>query len=318
MTPPLLLAAYVALIVAASVGGGLIPLVLRLTHTRLQVAISGIAGFVLGVAVLHMIPHALNDLGAGPAMYALLVGFLVMFFIERIFSFHTHEVAELDDRGRVLTKSADLPSHEAHDHAHHHHHAHAHTMVGNAPGSRLSWAGAAMGMGLHSVIEGIALAAAVAAESIGHQVGLAGLAVLLVIVLHKPLDALTVVTLTASAGYAKSTRHLINGLFALIVPLGVAIFALGLNHTAWGVSGELVGYALAFSAGTFLCIALSDLLPELHFHSHDRLKLSTALLVGVALAIATAQLEHQFHDHSPGTPGSFPENDHHGPSGHVH
>ena len=38
---------------------------------------------------------------------------------------------------------------------------------------------------------------------------------------------------------------------------------------------------LAFSAGTFLCIALSDLLPELQFHAHDRWKLSAALLAGV-------------------------------------
>ena len=37
--------------------------------------------------------------------------------------------------------------------------------------------------------------------------------------------------------------------------------------------GAVVGYALAFAAGAFLCIALSDLLPEIHFHSHDRGKL---------------------------------------------
>jgi zinc and cadmium transporter len=48
--------------------------------------------------------------------------------------------------------------------------------------------------------------------------------------------------------------------------------------------------ALAFSAGTFLCIALSDLLPELQFHSHDRLKLSVALLAGVVLMAVTANL----------------------------
>ena len=43
--------------------------------------------------------------------------------------------------------------------------------------------------------------------------------------------------------------------------------------------------------GTFLCIALSDLLPELQFHSHDRLKLSVALLVGFALMAATSAIE---------------------------
>jgi zinc and cadmium transporter len=53
--------------------------------------------------------------------------------------------------------------------------------------------------------------------------------------------------------------------------------------------------ALAFSAGTFLCIALSDLLPELQFHSHDRLKLSIALLAGFALMAVTAELEPDSH-----------------------
>jgi zinc and cadmium transporter len=53
----------------------------------------------------------------------------------------------------------------------------------------------------------------------------------------------------------------------------------------------LVGCALAFSAGVFVCISLSDLLPELEFHSHDRLKLSLALLFGVAAAYGIGYLE---------------------------
>ena len=40
----------------------------------------------------------------------------------------------------------------------------------------------------------------------------------------------------------------------------------------------MLGWALAFSAGTFLCISLGDLLPEVHFHSHDRLWLSVQLI----------------------------------------
>jgi zinc and cadmium transporter len=48
---------------------------------------------------------------------------------------------------------------------------------------------------------------------------------------------------------------------------------------------------LAFSAGTFLCIALSDLLPELQFHEHDRWKLSVALLAGLALMALAGQIE---------------------------
>jgi len=314
MSPIALLAVYCLAIVAASVLGGLIPLVLRLTHTRLQLAISLTAGFMLGVALLHMIPHAMDTHGSGPsiaaktAMIWVLVGFLFMFFIERFFSFHTHEVAELDDQGQVATPTENLPEqdHAAHDCGHAHPRgAQAHGMAGDTPGNKLSWTGAAIGMTLHSIIAGVALASAVASETAPGNPGspdtasaaFAGLAVFLVIVLHKPLDALTVITLTASAGFRKPTRHLINGLFALAVPMGVVLFGLGLSQTALAESGVLVSSALAFSAGTFLCIALSDLLPELHFHSHDRAKLTVALTLGVALAYVMATAEHSMHNH---------------------
>jgi zinc and cadmium transporter len=49
-------------------------------------------------------------------------------------------------------------------------------------------------------------------------------------------------------------------------------------HPGW------LGATLAFCAGTFLCIAGSDLLPELQFHRHDRMKPSVALLGGLAAA----------------------------------
>ena len=66
MSPTALLVVYCLAIIAASVLGGLIPLVLRLTPTRLQVAISLTAGFMLGVALLHMIPHAVEAPGVAP------------------------------------------------------------------------------------------------------------------------------------------------------------------------------------------------------------------------------------------------------------
>jgi zinc and cadmium transporter len=301
MNPILLLSVYCLLIILASIAGGLIPLLIRPTHTRLQLGISLTAGFMLGIALLHMIPHALLDAPAGveasDVMLALLGGFLTMFFIERFFSFHTHEVAEVDEHGRVHTAAEDLPDHDPADHAHHHGHVHPHQMIGQAPGNKLHWTGAAIGLTLHSVLAGIALGAAVFAAPHGHEASVfAGLAVFLVIVLHKPLDALTVITLTASAGYSKFRRHAINGLFALAVPVGVGLFLLGLEQIGGG-GRAFVTYALAFSAGTLLCIALSDLLPELHFHSHDRTKLSIALLLGLVLAYAMATAEHAMHDH---------------------
>ncbi len=53
----------------------------------------------------------------------------------------------------------------------------------------------------------------------------------------------------------------------------------------------MTGSALAFSAGVFLCISLSDLLPEIEFHSHNRIGLTVALVAGVGLSYLISLLE---------------------------
>jgi len=93
------------------------------------------------------------------------------------------------------------------------------------------------------------------------------------------------------AGAPRPLAHLINFAFALMIPAGVVLFYIGVGTLGREASNALTAAALAFSAGTFLCIALSDLLPELQFHSHDRLKLSLALIAGLALMAAASVWE---------------------------
>ena len=81
-----------------------------------------------------------------------------------------------------------------------------------------------------------------------------------------------------------------NILFALMCPLGALLFFFGVDFLA-DSRNHVVAAALAFSAGAFICIALSDLLPEVHFHSHDRIKLTAAFLLGIALAFAIGSVE---------------------------
>ena len=184
-----------------------------------------------------------------------------MFFIERVFHFHHH----------------DVPGESEHDHdcGHDHDHDHAHHDHG-ASRPKLSWGAALVGLSLHSTLDGVALAASVAAESeAGAGAGWAGLVVFLVVFLHKPFDSMTLGTLMALDGRSSSAKHLVNGLYALAIPLGAILFQLGAT-TLGGVEHQFVGCALAFAAGTFLCISTSDLLPELQFHSHDKFKLSAS------------------------------------------
>jgi zinc and cadmium transporter len=113
--------------------------------------------------------------------------------------------------------------------------------------------------------------------------GLIGLGTFLAVLLHKPLDALAIATMMLGGGWSARWRGATNVLFALMCPLGALAFFFGVR-TFEGAAHTVVGCALGFSAGAFLCISLADVLPEVQFHHHDRLKLSVTLLLGVLLA----------------------------------
>ena len=284
MSPLVLLTYYCLFILGASIVGGMIPVWFRLTHRVMECAVSFVAGVMLGVGLLHMLPHAIvQSLAASEAapaeavlqvMLYVLLGLLTMFFIERFFCFHHHEVED----GQVTCH---------HDHGPDEHHHHGHD---------ITWSGAALGLTLHSVIAGVALAASV---HHGHgDLQLAGLGTFLVILLHKPFDSMTIATLMARGGWSLTVRHIVNAVFSLAIPLGAAIFYLGIVDSS-GDNDAMLGAALAFASGTFMCIALSDLLPELQFHDHDRGKLSLALLLGLVLAYGVCRLEALSHSHPP-------------------
>ena len=119
----------------------------------------------------------------------------------------------------------------------------------------------------------------------------------LVIALHKPFDSMTLGALMRLGQRSLVFRQFVNVLFALLVPAGAGLFYLGLGGSESAAQAAIVAAALAFSAGTFLCIATSDLLPELQFHSHDRGKLSAALIIGLAVSWGISQVEARVHGH---------------------
>jgi zinc and cadmium transporter len=297
-----LLAIYCVLVLFASLAGGWLPLLVKLTHTRLQIAISLVAGLMLGIALLHFLPDAEENLGSLDRTVAwMLSGFLAMFFLQRFFHFHHHDLPEGDPEDCCHDEQEPERHEHLHDHGHahdhdrdhdHEHAHHAHTLAEKSA-QQLSWVGTALGLTLHSLLDGIAMAAAFKFAAKGN--GLAGFGTALAVILHKPFDALAVSTLMHAGGSTAFSRQLLNALFSLATPLGVALFYLGANHIATS-NDVFLGCALAFCAGTFLCIASSDLLPELQFHSHDRLKLSVALLLGVGIAVLIGVIEPHEHE----------------------
>lgn len=273
LSPMPLLAVCCVLALLAALAGGVLPTLIHLTHTRLQTAISFVGGLMLGLALLGMLPHAAEHLGTVPPAVAwLLAGFLTLFFLQRFLPFHHHDVAE----GSPVESCG-----------------HAHSLAERSARS-LSWAGVAVGLSLHSIFDGLALAAGVAAGSQSHC-GALGLGTALAVILHKPFGALAISTLMVASQTPRYVQRAVIGAFALITPLGALLFFLGAGHLAHSHPGW-VGAALAFCAGTFLCIACADLLPELQFHSHDRIKLSLALVLGVAVAWLNITFGHVGHE----------------------
>lgn len=297
-----LLALYCALVVLASLWGGWLPSLVHLTHVRMQLMTSLVSGLMLGVALFHLLPHGVAELqqqqSAHPldtAVLWVMVGLLLMFFLIRAFHFHQHEppVIALEPLSGAGDPDPAPHRHEHHaaEHAHGHVHGHAHDHHGHGRMGGLSWAGVLLGLSLHSLIEGMALAASIQAESgNGAALSLLGLGTFLAILLHKPFDAVSITALMLAGGWPARWRNTVNAGFAAMVPIGAALLVAGTGRFS-GSQHLIVGCALAFSAGTFLCISLGDLLPEIEFHSHDRVKLSAALLLGVAIAYAIGFFE---------------------------
>ena len=330
--PITLLTIYCGLIALSALFGGLLPSMLNLTHRRMQFLVSLIGGLMLGVGVFHQFPHAVAAMsGHGHSAASamdwcvgwLMGGLLTTFFMLRMFHFHHHEaVGTNEDLDHLCGHDHDHDRHQdclaRHDHDHDHpqdpnSHRHVHH-----PAQGASWIGIFLGLAIHSLIDGGALAAHLTADAMhsndyGESVHwLLGFGTFLGIVLHKPLDSLSITTLMAAGGWSVRSRHLVNAGYACMCPLGAVIFYLGVQQVSY--QDVILAAALAFSAGVFLCISLSDLLPEVQFHSHDRLRLSLALLVGVLLAYVIGFAEHgHMHGHQGGAPDSQGAHNHGNP-----
>lgn len=283
---------YSLLIAAASLFGGWLPGHLQLSHLRFQLVMSVIGGLILGIGVLHLLPHALHDLGQdeGDSVAKwMMVGMVTMFFLLRAFHVHHHPpeiAASIDNESSgVFSDRRNVETRAGHDHSHNSQCDHA-----QAPRGRLSWAGLFFGLAVHTLMDGLALGATLQAESQHGNGPFIGLGILLAIALHKPLDSLSITTLMTNAGKSTKARWIVNLVYTSLCPIGAAAFLLGVGQMSAG-GHFVVGCSLAFSAGVFICIALADLLPEMEFHSHNRVRLSIALLLGIGLAWAIQFLE---------------------------
>jgi zinc and cadmium transporter len=233
---------YTLVLLVSALAAGALPLLVRWSRERLQWALSVAAGAMLGAAFVHMLPEAFRSAGLWVSGLVL-AGFLVLYVLERFLTVHACEVGDC----------------EVH-------------VIGIK---------AFVGLVIHALTEGMALAASLAEPRLG-------LLVFLAVLLHKAPSSFSLSVILLHEGYGRAKILLMNAGFILCLPLGAALYFVAGDVLQ---SSSFRGAALAFSGGTFLHIALTDILPEVHRQSKSRIVPVLLVLGGVGIMVLTTLIE---------------------------
>jgi len=137
-----------------------------------------------------------------------------------------------------------------------------------------------LGLSIHTLVDGIALGSAVK-EGVG-------LMALIAITSHKVPSSLSLASILKSEGRSSPIILTYAFFYGLMVPAGAVLY---FASDAALRFEKLSPWALAFSAGTFLYIAVSDLLPHINRHGKERQGRNlVALVAGLVLMLALARV----------------------------
>jgi zinc and cadmium transporter len=136
-----------------------------------------------------------------------------------------------------------------------------------------------LGITFHSLIDGVAVGSSLVVPSLAPPV-------LLAIILHKIPAAFSLCSILLLAGYSRSRALLHICGFSTATPIGAILSFLFLR----GLSEEVICIAIGVSAGSFLAIATSNLLPQTHRQGVRRGRSLAFLLAGIAVAVGPGLL----------------------------
>ncbi len=128
------------------------------------------------------------------------------------------------------------------------------------------------GLSFHSLLDGLALSSTYSKPALGGVVTLA-------IVLHTIPTAFALTSLLLMDRWSRTAILGWMTLFAFSIPVG----AIATWFVLEGTSDRVIGFAIALSAGTFLAIATSDLLPQLRHSEHAHNLPLVFLFAGLAV-----------------------------------
>ncbi|MDR3071720.1 MAG: ZIP family metal transporter [Endomicrobium sp.] len=193
------------------------------------------AGVMLTLAFAHLIPDGF-ELNPNVSIYVLL-GFLVMFFLQFIVLFHPCHYNECSD------------------------HTHVASIIG---------------LSLHSLIDGLMIAVVFEANSN------LGILTTLAILLHKLPDGITIAGILLHTGASKKKIFNFSLLTTCCTPIGTIMGMILFKNISMPSLGALLGT----TAGSFIFLSASDLIPETH---KSKNKATSLMLFAGVIVIIVAE-----------------------------
>jgi zinc and cadmium transporter len=197
--------------------------------------VSFATGALLAAALLGLLPHAIGAVGPAGAHeigLTLLLGLLLFFILEKL----------------VLWRHCHLDVCEGHV-PHEVQHGHAHDQRRDAASASLIL----IGDGFHNILDGVLIAAAFMTDL--HL----GIVTALAVIAHEVPQEVGDLAILLHGGMSRMRAFTLNTLTSVTSVIG------GIAAYYWlGQTQQLLPYALAIAASSFLYIAVADLIPGLH------------------------------------------------------
>lgn len=225
----------------------------KMVHGMVSVSV----GILLATALLHSLPEAFTMPGVNPQLLfaTLLAGLLGFFLLEKI----------------ALLRHSHHHEGDGHDH----HHGHDAEVAG-----RSGWM-ILVGDGLHNFVDGVLIAAAFMAD---YQVGIF---TAIAIIAHEIPQEIGDFIVLLNAGFTRTRALMYNLICGLSAVVGgvLAYFFLERAHAA-------MPYLLVIAASSFIYIAVSDLIPQMHRRPHwaESLRQTILIACGVGFVILLSLL----------------------------
>ncbi len=222
-----------------SASGLLLYVFRKVNQTILNLLIGLGAGSMLSVSLVHIFPEALGQ--TQYAVYAFILGFLVIYLIEEILTPHAHD-------------------HGHGDHTHEDPHEHYdHVAV-------VSF----IAIFIHTIFDGLGIRAGFGVSSeIGYVV-------LTSVALHQIPVSFSLAAIFRESKLQKKIQILFFSIFALAAPIGFMLS----DSILTNVSGIFTGLAMAFAWGSLLYVAAADLLPVIHSQTQKKYMTVTLFILG--------------------------------------